>query len=264
MRGLPQVALYIPAVRYTIGMESAPERKEYERMVLWGSLVNALAIVVGSVAGLVLPKLSDKLQRTVTQAIGLALCALGLAMAMKTEKFLAVVVCLVAGGIAGELMRLEDRLEKLGAWLESKVSAKGEGKVGKAFVTATLVYCIGAMAILGSIDSGIRLNHDILYAKSLMDGFLSVIFASALGIGVAFSSVPVFLYQGAIALGATGVAMLLGTDEIALITREVSAIGGVLIVGVGINLLELKRIHVANMLPAVVVLAVYMAVMQLI
>jgi uncharacterized membrane protein YqgA involved in biofilm formation len=118
------------------------------------------------------------------------------------------------------------------------------------------------MAILGSIDSGIRHDHQILYAKSLMDGFLSIIFASALGLGVAFSAVPVFVYQGAIALGAAVLASLFSTETISMITREVSAVGGVLIIGVGINLLDLKKIHVANMLPAVVVMAVIMAVLN--
>ncbi|MDF2717352.1 MAG: rane protein, partial [Paenibacillus sp.] len=231
-------------------------------MVLWGAFVNAVAIVAGSFAGLFLPRLRDDLRRTVTQGIGLALCVLGLMMAMKTEQYLALVISLVLGGIAGELIRLEDRLERLGDWLERKVSAKGDGKVGKAFVTATLVYCIGAMAILGSIDSGIRHDHQILYAKSLMDGFLSIIFASALGLGVAFSAVPVFVYQGAIALGAAVLASLFSTETISMITREVSAVGGVLIIGVGINLLDLKKIHVANMLPAVVVMAVIMAVLN--
>ncbi|PYI55203.1 DUF554 domain-containing protein [Paenibacillus flagellatus] len=230
-------------------------------MVLWGALVNGLAIVAGSMAGLIVPRLGDGLRRTVTQGIGLALCVLGLTMAMKTDHYLAMVVSLVIGGAIGEMTKLERGLERLGEWLESKVSARGEGKVGKAFVNATLVYCIGAMAILGSIESGIRHNHDILYAKSLMDGFLSIVFASALGVGVAFSSVPVFLYQGAIALGATFVASMFSAEAIAAITEEVSAVGGVLIIGVGINLLELKRIHVANLLPAVVVMAVMMAVM---
>ncbi|TMV51579.1 DUF554 domain-containing protein [Paenibacillus mesophilus] len=230
-------------------------------MVLWGAFVNAVAIVAGSFAALFIPRLHDDLRRTVTQGIGLALCVLGLMMAMKTEQYLALVISLVLGGITGELVRLEYRLERLGHWLESKVSAKEEGKIGKAFVTATLVYCIGAMAILGSIDSGIRHDHQILYAKSLMDGFLSIVFASALGLGVAFSAVPVFVYQGAIALCAALLASQFSTETISILTREVSAVGGVLIIGVGINLLDLKKIHVANMLPAVVVMAVIVAVM---
>jgi uncharacterized membrane protein YqgA involved in biofilm formation len=230
-------------------------------MVLWGALINAVAIVAGSVAGLFLPRLRDDLRSTVTQGMGLALCVLGLMMAMKTDQYLAMVISLVLGGIAGELARLEARLERLGDWLERKVSAQGEGKVGKAFVTATLVYCIGAMAILGSIDSGIRHDHQILYAKSLMDGFLSVIFASALGLGVAFSAVPVFVYQGAIALGAALLASMISTETISVITREVSSVGGVLIIGVGINLLDLKKIRVANMLPSVAVMAIIMAVL---
>ncbi|RKN75996.1 DUF554 domain-containing protein [Paenibacillus ginsengarvi] len=232
-------------------------------MVLWGAIVNAAAIAAGTFAGLLLPRLHANLRTIATQGMGLALCVLGLTMALKSEQYLAMVVSLVIGGIAGELLRLEGRLERLGEWLESKVAVRGEGKVGKAFVTATLVYCIGAMAILGSIDSGIRHDHTILYAKSLMDGFLSILFASALGVGVAFSAIPVLVYQGAIALLAALLASLFSAEAIAQMTQEISAVGGVLIIGVGINLLEIKKIGVAAMLPSVVIMAAIMAVMRL-
>jgi uncharacterized membrane protein YqgA involved in biofilm formation len=227
-------------------------------MVLWGSIVNAIAIMVGSVIGLLIPRMSDRYQRTVIQGMGLALCVLGVMMAMKTEHYLWMVVSLVIGGLLGEWLQIERRFEQAGAWLEQKVPARSGVSVGKAFVTASLVFCIGAMAILGSIDSGVRLNHDVLYTKSLMDGFLSIVFASTLGFGVAFSAVPVLLYQGAVALAATGVAIMLSPEAIQLLTAEVSAVGGVLIIGIGITLLEIKKINVANLLPAVAVMGILM------
>jgi uncharacterized membrane protein YqgA involved in biofilm formation len=230
----------------------------WNSMVLWGSIVNAIAIVIGSVVGLCIPRMSDRFQRTVVQGMGIALCVLGIMMAMKTSHYLWMVVSLVIGGLLGEWLQIERRFEQAGAWLERHVPARTGVSVGKAFVTASLVYCVGAMAILGSIDSGVRLNHDVLYTKSLMDGFLSVVFASTLGLGVAFSALPVLLYQGGIALAATGVASLLSPETIELLTVEVSAVGGILIIGIGINLLEIKKINVANLLPAVAVMGIVM------
>jgi uncharacterized membrane protein YqgA involved in biofilm formation len=230
------------------------------RMVIWGSVVNAAAIIIGSLLGLLLPKMSEQLRSTVIQGMGIALCVLGIMMAMKTTHYLWMVISLVIGGMLGEWMQVERRFEQAGAWLERKVPARGEASVGKAFVTASLVFCIGAMAILGSIDSGVRMNHDILYTKSLMDGFLSIVFASTLGLGVLFSSVPVLLYQGAIALAAMFTASLLSAEAVQTLTIEVSAVGGILIIGVGINLLEIKKINVANLLPAVVVMGIAMSI----
>ncbi|MCI3927033.1 DUF554 domain-containing protein [Paenibacillus sp. TRM 82003] len=223
--------------------------------------MNAVAIVLGGAIGLAIPRMSDRFQRTVVQGMAIALCVLGIMMAVKTEHYLWMVASLVIGGLIGEALRIEKRFEQVGAWLERLVPARNGGSVGKAFVTASLVFCIGAMAILGSIDSGVRLNHDVLYTKSLMDGFLSVVFASTLGLGVLFSSVPVLLYQGGIALAATGFASLLSAGALQALTTEVSAVGGILIIGIGINLLEIKKINVANLLPSIAVMAAAMALL---
>ncbi|WP_202914637.1 DUF554 domain-containing protein [Paenibacillus antri] len=232
-------------------------------MVLLGSIVNAAAIVAGGLIGALLPNLNERVQRTVVQGMAIALCVLGISMAMKTTHYVWMVVSLVAGGVIGEWLQIERRFEQVGAWLERRMpSGAGASPVGKAFVTASLVYCIGAMAILGSIDSGVRHNHDVLYAKSIMDGFLSIVFASALGFGVLFSAVPVLLYQGGIALAAMAFAGWFAPDAIEAVTAEVSAVGGVLIVGIGVNLLELTKIRVANLLPAVVFMGVAMAVLR--
>ncbi|WP_166246209.1 DUF554 domain-containing protein [Paenibacillus turpanensis] len=228
-------------------------------MVLWGSIVNALAIIAGGVIGLLIPSLNEQLRRTVIQGMGIALCVLGIMMAMKTTQYFWMVISLVAGGVLGEWIGVEKRFDQLGRWLESKVKGTGEGSVGQGFVTTTLIFCIGAMAILGPIDSGIRLNHDVLYTKSLMDGFLAVVFSSMLGIGVLFSAAPVLIYQGSIALAAAFVASAYSPDFLQAVTLEVSAVGGVLIIGVGLNILEIKKIHVANLLPSLLVMAVVMS-----
>lgn len=131
-----------------------------------------------------------------------------------------------------------------------------QGTIATGFVTATLVYCIGAMGVLGSLDSGLRNNHDILYTKSMLDGLSAIIFSSTLGIGVIFSAIPVFLYQGTIALLATQINSLVSPAMLEAILAEVTAVGGLMIIAIGINILELRKINVANMLPALVIAAV--------
>ncbi|HZG74814.1 MAG TPA: DUF554 domain-containing protein [Paenibacillus sp.] len=233
-------------------------------MVLLGSIVNAAAIVAGGLIGALLPSLNERVQKTVVQGMAIALCVLGVSMAMKTTLYAWMVMSLVVGGAIGEWLGIERRFEQLGAWLERRMPARaGASPVGKAFVTASLVFCIGAMAILGSIDSGVRLNHDVLFAKSIMDGFLSIVFASTLGIGVLFSAAPVLLYQGGIALAAMLFAGWFAPEAIQAVTAEVAAVGGVLIVGIGINLLGLANIRVANLLPAVVVMGAATAALRL-
>lgn len=224
-------------------------------MVLLGTLVNAFSIIIGGILGLALPKLSQGVRTTVMQGLGLAVSIQGVMMAVKTNNLLIVIGSLVLGGLAGELLQVEGALDRLGHRLEKTVGSKARGKVGAAFVTTTLIYCVGAMAILGSIDSGIRHNHDMLFTKSMLDGFSAVIFASTLGVGVLFSSLPVLIYQGAIALSATLITSFISTEMLDAITAEITSVGGILIIGIGLNILEIKKINVANLLPSVVVAA---------
>lgn len=221
-----------------------------------GTLVNAAAIIAGALIGRMLSGIPAGMRQTVMQGIGLAVLVLGLKMSFDTNNILLIIFSMVLGTIFGEAMRIEARLNQLGSWLEKRVGGEKEGGIAAGFVTATLVYCIGAMAVLGAMDSGLRNNHDILYTKSLLDGFSAIIFSSTLGIGVAFSAIPVFLYQGAIALLSTQIYALLGQETLDAILVEVTATGGLMIVAIGINILELRKINVANMLPALVVAAV--------
>ncbi|SEC15412.1 DUF554 domain-containing protein [Paenibacillus sp. GP183] len=230
-------------------------------MALWGTIVNALAIIVGGLLGILLPRISEGMRNTVMQGLGLAVVVLGITMALKSNNFLIVIISLVLGGILGEWLRIELRLQQLGKWLEKqvgKVSVKtaGQSGIAEGFVTATLVYCIGAMAIIGSIDSGLRHDHGILYTKSMLDGFSSIIFASTLGIGVIFSAVPVLLYQGAIAVAATFITLMISDASLNAIIVEVTAVGGILIIGIGINILLIKKINVANLLPSLLIAAI--------
>ncbi|TVY10241.1 DUF554 domain-containing protein [Paenibacillus cremeus] len=238
-------------------------------MALWGTIVNAAAIILGGLLGLFLQRMSDSVRNTVMQGIGMALVALGLSMALKSGNFLLIVGSLVVGGVLGELINVEKGLERLGAQLERGVQAgmkrfKGgrgsseskQGGIAVGFVNTTLIYCVGAMAILGAMDSGLRGDHVVLYTKSMLDGFTAIIFASTMGVGVLFSSVPVFLYQGIIALASSGIASLIDKAMLDEIIVQLTAVGGILIMGIGVNMLEIRKINVANLLPSLAVAAV--------
>lgn len=228
-------------------------------MALWGTIVNAIAIIIGGLLGMMLPRISEGIKSTVMQGLGLAITVLGITMALKSNQIVLVIMSVVIGGIIGELLRIEYRLEQLGDWLQAALrkgsSAHPTSSISQGFVTCTLVYCIGAMAILGPLDGGLRHNHDILYTKSLLDGFLSIIFASTLGIGVIFSAVSVFVLQGVIALAATFISMAFSQVSLDAMIVQITAVGGILVIGVGLNILQIKKMNVANMLPALVIAA---------
>jgi hypothetical protein len=233
-------------------------------MALWGTIVNTLAVLAGSLLGSFLPQLPERLKNTIMQGLGLAVIVLGMTMAFETENILITIGSLVLGGLTGEWLKLDDRLNALGRKLEQGVNrvlkgrgAKGSGSIAQGFVTATLVYCIGAMAILGAIDGGLRHNHDILYTKSMLDGISSIIFASTLGIGVMFSAIPIFLYQGSIALAAGAIMLAFSESSLQAIITEVTAVGGILIIGIGLGVLNIKSVNVANLLPAIVYAGVF-------
>jgi len=224
-------------------------------LVLEGTIINALAIVLGGVIGSFLSNIPNKIKTTVIQGIGLAVLVQGVAMGLKTENFLIVIISLVFGGVIGELLKIEDRLNGLGSWIEGKVkvSAKGESSIAIAFVTATLVYTIGAMAIIGALNSGLMLDHSLLYLKAMLDGFSAIIFASTLGIGVVFSAIPVLVYQGTIAILARYINVLVNQELLDAMILEITATGGLLIIAIAINIMDLKKVNVANMLPAVLI-----------
>jgi len=220
-----------------------------------GTLVNTVAIIAGSLIGLIFRGgIPQKTNRTIMQAIGLAVILIGLTGGLKTQELLLLIISLAVGSLIGELLRIEDRLENLGNRLGGLFRQGGEGFT-HGFVTASLVYCVGAMAIVGSLESGLAGNHQTLFAKSVLDGVTSIVFASTLGVGVLFSALAVLLYQGAITLGASAVKQFMSPAMI----NEMSAVGGVLIMAIGINILELQKLRIGNMLPAIFLPPVYFA-----
>ncbi|MGO4889029.1 DUF554 domain-containing protein [Anaerobacillus sp. MEB173] len=229
-------------------------------MALVGTLVNGVAIIFGALLGSLFKKIPENVKATVMQAIALAVVILGIGMGLKSEQFLIVIGSLVIGSILGEKWALEDRLNQLGQWLEKKIGAKEDGKVAKAFVTATLIYVVGAMAIIGALDSGLRGEHSVLYTKSMLDGFSAIIFTSTLGIGVIFSAIPVVVYQGAIALFATQIDRFIPVELMDSFIVEMTATGGIMIVAIGLNILGIIKVRVANLLPAILVVAFLVSV----
>jgi uncharacterized membrane protein YqgA involved in biofilm formation len=224
-----------------------------------GTLINAAAIVAGGMIGLFLKHgIGDRYKRTIMQAVSLSVILIGVQSALEATDLLGVIVCMAVGALFGEAMKIESRLEALGVYAERKFDHTGNGTFARGFVTASLVFCVGSMAIVGSLESGLTGNHATLFAKSLLDGITSVIFASTFGMGVIFSAIPVLLYQGTMTLGASLAKPFLTPEVIA----QMSAVGGLLIAAIGINMLELARIRIGNMLPAIFLPLCYFILLQ--
>ena len=226
-----------------------------------GTLINVIAILLGTGAGLLLRKgIPERLRDTVVFGQGLCVNLIGLSGALKTADVTGIIICMVVGSLLGAAINIEGRLDSLGKAIERRVSPNaGEGSIAKGFVTASLVFCVGAMAIVGAMDSGLRGDHSTLIAKSILDGVFAIFFTSSLGVGVGLSAVAVLIYQGAIALLAGWIEPLL-TD--AIIT-EMSAVGGLLITGIGLNMIYDKHIPVGNMLPAIFLPMAYVPLVAL-
>lgn len=221
-----------------------------------GVLVNVLAIVIGCTLGLVFQRfIKDSYKETIMSGIAITVIMMGTMNVIETNELLVVIVSVVLGSLIGEILDIEGKINSFANSLSIRFS-KNQGEDNtfvEGFVTTTLIFCVGAMAIVGSIESGLTGAHETLYAKSLLDGVSAIIFASTFGIGVIFAAIPVLLYEGAIVLGASAVKGLLTP---AMIT-EISAVGGILIIAIALNILNLKKIKIGNMLPAIIIPVIY-------
>lgn len=218
-------------------------------MILTGTIVNSLTIIAGTVAGLLLGKfIPDRFNDAISKGIALCVLYIGVDGMLAGENALISILSIVLGVILGELLRLDDRIRSLGDWVERRFAGKHtKGSISEGFVSASLLFCVGAMAIMGALDSGLLRDHSTLYAKSTLDGITSIVYSSTMGVGVALSAIPIFLYQGAIALGASFIEPFLTPVVIA----EMKCVGSILIVGLSLNLLGLTKIKVMNYVPAV-------------
>lgn len=214
-----------------------------------GTFINAGTIVVGSIIGLLLhSRLPKKLTEIAFQGLGIFTILLGVTMALKTSNYLIMIFSIVVGGILGELLNIEEKSDKMGNFLKRKLRL-GSPTFSEGLVTAFLLYCMGSMTILGAIEEGLGNKPTLLLAKSLLDGFSAIALSSTLGVGVMFSIIPLVLYQG----GLTLLTKLLGNYFNELVINELTAVGGLLLIGMGLRVLEIKKIRVLNMLPALAI-----------
>ncbi|MDP4093964.1 MAG: DUF554 domain-containing protein [Bacillota bacterium] len=234
-------------------------------MIGVGTLVNTAAIIAGGTAGTFIKKgLPERFKNTVMQAIGLSVLIIGISGTLQgiykitgngdldRQYIMTMIISLVVGGVLGELINIEKRLDKLGYWFQNKFS-NNSGGFAEGFITASLVYCVGAMAIVGSLEDGLTGNTKTLFAKAILDGISAIVFASTMGFGVVFSAVPVLVYQGSITLLADFIKPWL-TDAVIV---QMSLVGSILIMGIAITLLDIKKIKVGNLLPSIFMPLVY-------
>lgn len=213
-------------------------------------LVNAAAIIAGSLIGMLLKKgMPERISDQVMKALGLCTLYIGITGALKGEQTLLLILSMVLGSLIGAGLDLDLRLNQFATWLEGRFKKKAEEKrsIAEGFIAASLLFCVGAMAIVGSLQSGLTGNHEMIFSKSILDFIAAIIFASTLGIGVAFSAILVLLYQGSIVLLANGLAPLLTDGVIA----EMTSVGSLVIIALAFNLLGITKLKVMNFVPAI-------------
>ena len=223
-----------------------------------GTLVNCAAIIIGTLIGLLLKKgVNEKLSDSITKGISLCVLFIGIEGAVSASasgsNALVLIVSMALGAMIGHITDLDGRINRLGEWVQDRFRKKGnKSPIAEAFVTSTLLYCVGAMAIVGSIQSGIEGNHTTLFTKSLLDGIMAVVFASQLGFGVMLSAIPILIYQGGITLASGFIAPFMSDIVIA----EMSGIGYVLIMGIGFNLMGVTKLKLMNYGPGILIAAI--------
>ena len=214
-----------------------------------GTIVNCITIAVGCFLGLVAKgKIPERIGDTIMKGLALCTIYIGISGALEGSDTLQMIISIAIGALIGEIIDIDKWLEKLGEFLESKFNKEGKsGSIAQGFITSSLLFCVGAMAIVGSLESGLKGDNTTLFTKSILDGISSIIFTSTLGIGVIFSIGTVLIYQGGIAICAGMLSNVLSTTVI----TNMSAVGGLLILGLGLNMLGVTKIKIANMLPAI-------------
>ncbi|HEX3047335.1 MAG TPA: DUF554 domain-containing protein [Bacillota bacterium] len=224
-----------------------------------GTIINVVAILIGGSLGLLLRRrFPERITETALQVMGLFTIVVGITMALQGKELILVLISLAVGAMLGEWLNIEGRLERFGAWLEKSLRITKESPI-KGFIDTSLVFCVGSMAIVGSITDGVKGDYSILATKAMMDGITSIPFAAGMGPGVLGSALSILVYQGSLTLLAKQVQPIFSP----VIIRELTAVGGVIVMGIGINILGLKKIRVGNFLPALFVIIGIMSVKAL-
>ena len=223
--------------------------------------IGIIALVIWIVLGFLLRKgLPEAYNNVIMQGIGLSVVIIGITNSFKSNNMLLVIMSLVIGGIVGQAIGIEKRLDNLGEFAQKRFGGGADSTISQGFVTASLIFCVGAMAIVGSLDAGMKGDYLTLYAKSLLDGITSIVLSTTLGIGVAFSAAAVFIYQGAITMASGALNPYLSD----IVINEMSAVGGILILGIGLSMLGIKKFNIGNLLPAIFIPPLYFPLVDLI
>jgi uncharacterized membrane protein YqgA involved in biofilm formation len=233
-------------------------------VVLLGALINALLIMAGSLVGRIFKNIPESMKTTVLSIIGLAVALLGIKMGFESDNFIILMISLVVGTVIGEWLDLDKQMNRIGQWVESLFSKNrtddNQVSIAEGFVTASLIFVVGSMGVIGALDSGLRNDHNVLITKGLIDGFISIILTSTLGIGVLLSALPVFVYQGLIALFAGVISSFIPETALQMFIHEMTAVGGVMIFAIGLNIAGLTKIKAANLLPGIIVVGFVVAI----
>lgn len=228
-------------------------------MTGFGTLLNIITVLIGGSLGLMVgSKFNKNLQAAVISITGLFSLVIGMQMALASRNLLIVLGSLLVGIIIGEVLRIDDGIENLGNFLERKFSSGEKGRFAKAFITSSIVFCVGPLTILGAIQDGLTGDYTLLATKSLLDGFTSLAFASAMGPGVLFTIITIVFVQGGLTLFAGALSGVMTQTVIA----ELTGVGGVMILSIGLGILEIKKLKTANMLPALVIAPLIVLIMQ--
>ena len=221
-----------------------------------GTLINMITVFIGSCLGILVGgRLPERFRETVMHGLGLLTLIIGIQMALKTSHILILKGSILMGGILGELIRIQQGLDHVGKKLQSRFGKDGSNRFSEGFITASLVFCVGPMTVLGALQDGLTGNYELLAIKSMLDGFASLAFAAIFGVGVIFSIGTILIIQGSISLGASVLDGVLTTPMI----DEMTAVGGLMIIGIGFALLDLLHIRIANYLPALLIAPLLLA-----
>src|SRR5699024_6046611 len=228
-------------------------------MLLLGPFVNGLAIIIGGSLGLIFTFIPEHMKDSILKAQGLVVIGLGIQMISSSTDVIITLLSLIIGVVIGETLNLEGRLNGVGHWLEFKLGDKNAGNISQGLVSGSMIFIIGAMGIVGGLDAGMRGDNTVFYTKSFMDFFIALVMTKTYGLGVIISGIPAFLYEAIITLGAKGFAQFIPESVLSTMTKQVSATGGVIIFAIGLNMMNVTKTRVGNMIPAIFVamIAVY-------
>jgi uncharacterized membrane protein YqgA involved in biofilm formation len=222
-----------------------------------GPLVNSLAIVVCSLIGCFIVRgIPERFEEIIKKAAGLAVVYIGLKGTFESRRTLLLIMSLVIGAVIGECINIDSLMNRFGGWAEKKLGMSA-GTFSKGFVSASILFCTGSMTFVGSIQSGLQGNHEMLFAKSILDGSMSIVFGASMGIGALFSAFPVLVYEGGVALASMAISGLLTAE----IITEMSAVGSLVITAIGFNFLGVKEIKVANLIPGMFIPWIWLGAM---